>query len=100
MESRPANDSRGDFSTGRRSAEPRTIHQISKDARLGPEHPNIWGHDGACPSTKLLSALHRSRGYDQFVTLQRRHFDVPPKIIGVGALARFPTKAFVKAAIE
>jgi hypothetical protein len=60
----------------------------------------FWGHDGACPSTKLLSALHRSRGYDQFVTLQRRHFDVPPKVVGVGALARFPTKAFVKAAIE
>jgi hypothetical protein len=99
MESRPTNDSGGDFSTGRRSAEPPTINQ-SKDARLGPEHPNIWGHDGACPSTKLLSALHRSRGYDQFVTLQRRHFDVPPKIVGVGALARFPTKAFVKAAIE
>jgi hypothetical protein len=38
--------------------------------------------------------------YDQFVTLQRRHFDVPPKIVSVGVLGRFPMKAFVETAIE
>ena len=74
--------------------------KLTRIVRFGPLAPKYLGHDGACPSTKLLSALHRSRGYDQFVTLQRRHFDVPPKIVGFDVLGRFPMKAFVKAAIE
>ena len=74
--------------------------KLARIVRFGPGAPEYLGHDGACPSTKLLSALHRPRGYDQFVTLQRRHFDVPPKIVGVGVLGRFPMKAFVETAIE
>jgi len=48
----------------------------------------------------VLRALHRSRGYNQLVILQRRHFDVSPKIVGVGMFARFPVEAFVETAIE
>ena len=52
------------------------------------------------PRWLCYEPLHRSRGHNQFVTLQRRHFDVPPKIVGVDVLGRFPMKAFVETAIE
>ena len=57
---------------------------------------------GVDPASKMavLRPLHRSRGHNQFVTLQRRHFDMPPKIVGVGVLGRFPMKTFVETAIE
>ena len=50
----------------------------------------------------MARVLHRvhcladiaSRGYDQFVTLQRRHFDVPPKIVGVDVLGPIPDESF------
>ena len=73
--------------------------KLGRIVRFGLEHPNFWDTTARVPP-KLLSALHRPRGYDQFVTLQRRHFDVPPKIVGVGVLGRFPMKAFVETAIE
>jgi hypothetical protein len=51
-------------------------------------------------STAKMAVLGRARDHNQLVTLQGRHFDVPPKIVGVGVLGRFPVEALVKTAIE
>jgi len=74
--------------------------KLARIVRFGPEHPNICDTMARVPPQSYCQRLHRPRGYDQFVTLQRRHFDVPPKIVGVGVLGRFPMKAFVETAIE